>query len=141
MYVHRALSCHCRQQVWLSTLFLSRRLDQFDARFAQNAEVPFNTETKKARLPTDSCLNNSMRPNLVNCISTNPECRSDHRWLVYNYSLVLNYLKRLLSLSSRVHGLFRKFSPRRAVSQCSQNFALHLALSLLLAIAVMIRLS
>ena len=26
---------------------------------------------------------------MVKCISTNPECRSDHRWLVYNHSLVL----------------------------------------------------
>ena len=42
-----------------------------------------NKETEKARLPTDSCLNNSKRPCFVNCISTN------HRWLVYNQSLVL----------------------------------------------------
>ena len=74
---------------------------------------------KKARLPTDSCLNNSKRPILVNSISTNPECRSDHRWLVYNHSLVLNNLK---------HLLFAKVG----FSQCSQKFELHLAIALLL---------
>ena len=52
-------------------------------------EASFNTETEKARLPTDSCENNSKRSSLVNCISTNPECRSDNRRLVYNHSLVL----------------------------------------------------
>ena len=71
-------------------------------------------KSKKARLPTDSCLNK-------------PLCQG-----LYNHSLVLNNLKHLLSLSSRVHGLSKKFSPRLAVSQCSQNFALHLAIALLL---------
>ena len=67
---------------------LSSHVDcNFDA--DQNAEVPFNKETKKARLPTDSCLNEPKRPSLVNCISTNPECRSDHCRLVYNHDLIL----------------------------------------------------
>ena len=76
--------------------------------------MPFNNETQKARLPTDSCLNNSKRPSLVNCIPTNPECRSDLRWLVYIQSLVLTPLESALSLSSRVHGLLHKFSPSSA---------------------------
>ena len=110
----------------------------------QNAEVSFNKETEKARLPTDSCLNNSNRPSLVNCISTSPECRSDHRRLVSNHSLDLK--KRLLSLSSsRIYGLQKNSPASNLASVSSQNFAihlanaLHLALALLLAIAVMIR--
>ena len=114
-----------------------------DARtLEQNAEVSFNKETKKARLPTDSCLNNSERPSSVNCISTSPECRSDHRWLVHNHSLVL--IPQVSALSVIARSLTPKFSPSGAISLCSQNFALHvaialhLALALLLAIAVMI---
>ena len=47
----------------------------FDARLvSKTRKYRFTKETEKARLPTDSCLNNSKRPSLVNCISTNPEC-------------------------------------------------------------------
>ena len=55
--------------------------------------------------------NNSKRPSLVNCISTNPECRSDHRWPVYKHSLVVS----ALSVIARLWAL--KFSPSgRSVS-------------------------
>ena len=62
---------------------------------------------------------------------------------VYNHSLVLK--KRLLSLSFIAHFFGLKVIAKFGVSQCPQNFALHLAialhlaLALLLAIAVMIR--
>ena len=49
--------------------------------------------------------NNSKRPSMVNCISTNPECRSDHRWPVYKHSLVVS----ALSVIARLWAL--KFSP------------------------------
>ena len=45
---------------------------------AQNADVPFNKETKEARLPADPGLHNSTFPSMINCILTIPECRSDH---------------------------------------------------------------
>ena len=107
MYVHRALSCHCQQQMWISTLLLSRGLQLWCETREQNVEVSFNKETKKARLPTDSCLNDSKHPRLVNCISTNPECRCDHRWLVYNYSLVLIPRVSALSVIARSWALFK----------------------------------
>ena len=46
--------------------------------------------------------------------------------------------KHLLSLSPRVLGSLKVFA-KFGVSQCSQIFALHVAIALLLAIAVMIR--
>ena len=59
----------------------------FDARLASKTRKERWTEkTQQARLPTDSCLNNTKRPSLVNCISTNPECQSDHRRLVYSHT-------------------------------------------------------
>ena len=116
MYVHRALSCHCRQQCEFQ--HSSPHADcNFDARHvSKNSEVLFNKETEKARLPTDSCLNNSKRPSLVNCISTNPECRSDHQRLVCNHSLVL--IPRVSALSVISLKVLAKFG----VSQCSQKF-------------------
>ena len=51
--------CHCRQQVWIFTLLLSRRWHPLmqDSR-AQPRKDP--QKSKKTRLPTDPCLNNSM---------------------------------------------------------------------------------
>ena len=45
-----------------------------------------STKKLESTSATDSCLNNAKRPSLVNCISTSPECRSDHRWLVCIHS-------------------------------------------------------
>ena len=60
MYVHRALSCHCRHHVWILTLLLSRRLHPLlqDSR-AQSRKDP--QKSKKTRLPSNSCLNKSVR--------------------------------------------------------------------------------
>ena len=91
----------------------------------QNAEGTLDRKTQQARLLTDSC-------HTSHCVNS-PSSRTKHG---------LDLTKRLLS--SRICGL-QKLSPSGAVSQCSENVALHLAialhlsLALLLAIAVMIR--
>ena len=114
--------CHCRQQVWILTLLLSRGLQLWCKTREQKRKDP---QTEKARLPTVSCPNNSL-----------------HRG-VSNQSLVLK--RRLLSLSSsRIYELLKLSPTPNLASVSSQNFALHfaialhLALALLLAIAVMI---
>ena len=103
----------------------------FDARTReQNAEIPFNKETENARLPNGSCLNNSKRPCLVNCISTNPECRNDHHRLVYNRSLVM--IPQITVLCHRAFNCSSKNLAEVGVILCSQNFALNLATVFLL---------
>ena len=77
----------------------------FDAKLVSKKRKYRSTnKAEEARLPTVFCLYNSWRPSLANCISTYPECRSDHHLIVYNHSLVL-LPRYLLFLSSRVHGL------------------------------------
>ena len=62
----------------------------FDAKLGSKTWKYRSTKKlRKPRLPTHSGLNNSKRSSLVNCISTNPKCRSDHHRLVCNHSLVL----------------------------------------------------
>ena len=52
--------CHCRQQVWIFTLLLSRGLQLF-ARLVSKSERIHKTQTQNSSvLPTDSCPNNSM---------------------------------------------------------------------------------
>ena len=107
----------------------SRVACNFDARLVSKTRKYRSTKKlKKARLPTDSCTNNSKRPSLVNCISTDPTCRSDHRRLVCNHSLVL--IPQVSALSVIARSLAVKYSPSSA-SVSAQNFA-----ALLLAVAV-----
>ena len=98
----------------------SRVACNFDARLESKTRKYRSTmNTEKARLPTDSCTNNSKRPSLVNCISTNPTCRSDHRRLACNHSLVL--IPQVSALSVIARSLAVKYSPNRA-SVSAQNF-------------------
>ena len=91
----------------------------FDARLVSKTRKYRSTKfLRKHVCQLISCLNNSKRPSLVNCISTNPECRSDHRRLVYNHSLLLIPLVSALChhrafMSSEVLAKF-------GVSQCSK---------------------
>ena len=95
----------------------------FDARLvSKNAEVSFNKETEKARLPTDSGLNNSKRPSL----STASRQSRVWRRLVCNHSLVLIPPVSALSVIARSWAL--KYSPTsNLASVSSQIVALHLA--------------
>ena len=110
----------------------------FDAKTREkNAEVPFNKETEKARLPTDSCLYNSKRPSLVNCILTIPECRSDHHG---SCTITAWSCKRVCSLCHPRASLgSQSCSPSSAISQSSRHFVLLVALAfLLIALALLI---
>ena len=90
-------------------LHSSSRADcNFDARRVSKTRK--YRSTKKLR--EHVCNNNSKRPSLINCISTNAECRSDHRWLVYKHSLVLIPQVSALSVIARSWAL--KFSPTSA---------------------------
>ena len=82
-----------------------------------NAEVPFNKETEKARLPTNSCLYNSKRPSLVSCILTAPECRSGH----HDSGTITAWSRQsVCSLSSsRVSGLLK------VIRQVGRSVSLH----------------
>ena len=101
----------------------------FDARLLSKTRKYHSTKKlRKHGCQLILVLNNSTRPSLVNCISTNPECRSDHRWPVCKHSLVLIPQVSALSVIARSWAL--KFSPSGAVNQRSQNFALHLAIAL-----------
>ena len=92
----------------------------------QNAEVPFNKETEKARLPTDSCLYNSKRPSLVNCILTIPECRSDHHG---SCTITAWSCKRVCSLSV----ILARHCALKVVRQVERSVNLHdISYSLLL---------
>ena len=113
---------HCRVYLdnkcgfWLLTLLRLRRLHPLmrDSR-AKLRKDPQKSKNSSIML-TDSCLNNSMyKHNLV--LKTNVCSLSSchHRALVGSY----------------------KFSPSLAVSQCSQDFALHLAIALHLARALL----
>ena len=123
MYVHRALWCHCRQQIWISTLHTSHGLQLWCKTREQNAEVSFNKEIEEAHLPTDSCLNNSM----------------------YKHKLVLRYRKYRLSLSSCHHrALMASFQNsrqgwRQSVFTKFHAASCHCFASLLLSPPVMIR--
>ena len=105
----------------------------FDARLVSKTRKYRSTKQLRKHVCQQILVsNNSKRPSLVNCISTNPECRSDYRWPVYKHSLVVS----ALSVIARLWAL--KFSPSGAVSQCSQIFALHLVIALHLAIALLL---
>ena len=75
----------------------------FDARLLNKTRKYHSTKKlRKHGCKLILVLNNSTRPSLVNCISTNPECRSDHRWPVCKHSLIL--LKK--SICSLCHRAF-----------------------------------
>ena len=117
MYVHRALSCHCRQQVWILTPPPLTRIAPLmqDSR----AKAEGSTKTEKARLLTVSCLNNSV-----------------HRG-VYNHSLVLK--TSICSLSLQLSSLTGSKSSRQVrrqsvhkISRCILPIAFHVVIELLL---------
>ena len=58
---------------------------------------------------------------MVNCISTNSECRGDHQWLVYHHSLVLVPPVSALSVIARSWAPLKVLA-KFGVIQCSQNF-------------------
>ena len=111
MNVHRALSCHCRQQVCISTLVISRGLHQ--RLVGKSGRIRKNQIQNSSVLPTDACLNSSIYKHNLVC----------HR----RAYVALKVLAQWCGQS-----VFTNFALHLAI-------ALHLALALLVAIAVMIR--
>ena len=126
MHARLALSCHCRQQMWIWTLLLSRGL--------QNAEVPFNKETKEARLPTDSRLNQFKTSKLG-------QPHRDQSRVSKRSPMARAQSQPGPEKASALSAIARSWTPSQVlakfgVSLCSQNFALHVAIALHLALAL-----